>query len=221
MEAVDQVLAALGEPTRRQTVELLIEAPRRTSELADELGVSVPAISRHLRVLRDRGIVDRIDVAGDGRGREYRIAPERLALLQSWLGGTHWRDQLRSQVADEQEILTRIAGFLDAFTRSDTAYFERHLGDDVELVFPGSDQRWDKPSTVASVSGHPPYVAWELADSSIRELGPALTLASVTVDVRRADAEQASRVVQSMIFDDRDDPWKLRFLQQSNTGDSP
>lgn len=219
MHDVDHALGALADPTRRRVVELLLEAPLRTNELADAIGVSVPAVSRHLRILRDRAIVDRVDVDGDGRGRQYKLNPESLASLADWLGATHWTDRLSNASNDTgvDEFLGRVGGFLDAFTTSDTAYFEQHLAPDVELIFPGSAQRWDKTATVASVAGHAPYVEWAISESSVRQLSPRLTIVTITVTVRTADATEAAPVIQTMVFDDTTTPWTLRFLQQSPT----
>jgi len=143
MDDVDIALSALADPTRRQVIELLIAGPRRTNELAEAIGVSVPAVSRHLRLLRERSLVERIDVEGDGRGRQYQLNPSRLAPLASWLGGDHWSTHLPTATSDPdtQEFLTRVGGFLDG--------------------------------------------------------------------------DEATKVIQSMIFDDSQDPWTLRFLQQT------
>lgn len=218
MHDVDIALAALADPTRRKVVELLITAPRRTNELAEAIGVSVPAVSRHLRVLRERDLVHRVDVEGDGRGRSYELNTDRLAVLQTWLGATHWTDDLAGAPDDPNggEYLARVGGFLDSFAGSDRAFFQRHLAADVELIFPGSPHRWDKASTLASVAGHPPYVAWDISESSVRDLAHGLTLVTVTVAVRTTEGAKASPVIQSMIFDDNNDPWTLRFLQQSS-----
>lgn len=214
---VDIALAALADPTRRQVVELLAKAPRRTNELAETIGVSVPAVSRHLRVLRERDLVDRVDVEGDGRGRQYQLNPARLATLASWLGGNHWADTLSgtSRDPDVNELLTRVGGFLDGFAESNTAFFERHLAADVELVFPGTPQRWGRASTIASVAEHAPYADWDISEYSVRALSPDLTFVTITVDVRTIEGAEALPVVQSMLFDDSSDPWTLRFLQQS------
>jgi len=217
MDDVDLALSALADPTRRRVIELLVEGPRRTNELADVIGVSVPAVSRHLRVLRERSLVERLDVEGDGRGRRYQLNPDRLAPLASWLGGDHWATQLPAGAGDPdaEGFLARVGGFLDGFANADTSFFERHLAADVELVFPGSSTRWDKASTVASVAGHAPYVAWDISESSIRALGGGLTLVVITVAVQTTVNETAAPVVQSMVFDDTSDPWTLRFLHQS------
>lgn len=217
MRDVDIALAALADPTRRRVVELLIDSPRRTNELAEEIGVSVPAVSRHLRVLRERELVDRVDVDGDGRGRLYRLNSAHLTTLATWLGGDRWTKAL-SQASTDLDIkvmLGRVGGFLDGFAQSDATFFERHLATDAELVFPGSSKRWDKAATIATVAGHAPYVEWDITDSSARALAPQLTLLTITVAVRTADGDEPLPVVQSMIFDDTDDPWTLRFLHQS------
>ncbi len=220
MDDVDLALSALADPTRRQVIELLLDGPHRTNELAEAIGVSVPAVSRHLRVLRERALVERLDVDGDGRGRRYQLNPDRLAPLASWLGGDHWARQLPAAASDPdaEEHLARVGGFLDGFANADTSFFERHLAADVELVFPGSATRWDKAATVASVAGHAPYVAWEIAESSVRALGAGLTLVVITVAVQTTANDAASTVVQSMVFDDNQDPWTLRFLHQSPAG---
>lgn len=217
MDDVDIALSVLADPTRRRVVELLINKPCRTSELAEAIGVSVPAVSRHLRVLRERNVVERVDVEGDGRGRRYQLDPARLATLATWLDGNRWTTQLAAEATsrDEEEYLTRVGGFLDGFAQSDAGFFERHLHPDVELIFPGSSTRWGRDATIASVAGHAPYATWDIADSSVRSLGAGLTLVVVTAAVRTTDADDAAPVVQSMIFDDNQDPWTLRFLQQS------
>ncbi|HKY68717.1 MAG TPA: ArsR family transcriptional regulator, partial [Acidimicrobiales bacterium] len=70
---------------RRRVVDLLRGGPQRASDIADGVGMSRQATSRHLNHLRDRGIlaVDLVD--GDGRGRVYRLVPERLSALGAWL----------------------------------------------------------------------------------------------------------------------------------------
>jgi DNA-binding transcriptional ArsR family regulator len=70
---------ALGDPTRRAIVERLRRGPRAVSELADDLPVSRPAVSQHLRVLKDAGLVTE---RRDGTRRIYRLDPEGLASLR-------------------------------------------------------------------------------------------------------------------------------------------
>lgn len=73
-------------------------APRRAGDLADEVDMSRPALSRHLRVLRQSGLVDVDMLTDDARGRLYRLRPERFVALQAWLDQVHafWSEQLGS-----------------------------------------------------------------------------------------------------------------------------
>jgi len=75
-------LQVLAEPRRVAIVDLLREGERAVGELVDRLGVSQPAVSKHLRVLKDAGLVD---VRADAQRRLYRIRPEPLAELDEWL----------------------------------------------------------------------------------------------------------------------------------------
>jgi DNA-binding transcriptional ArsR family regulator len=92
------VFAVLADPTRRQVVELLGRGPQRAGELSGTLGVSAPALSRHLRVLRAAGIVADGRVAADARARVFHLRPESLAGVQAWLDQVqaHWDEQLGS-----------------------------------------------------------------------------------------------------------------------------
>ncbi len=93
---LDDTLAALADPHRRRIVELLRQEPRRASQLADELGLPRPAMSRHLRVLRKSGLVSEREPEHDARVREYRLEPERFAELHDWVTEVEafWGDQL-------------------------------------------------------------------------------------------------------------------------------
>jgi DNA-binding transcriptional ArsR family regulator len=71
---------ALGDPTRKAIFELLAERPRAVGELAGELPVSRPAVSQHLKVLKDAGLV--VDDAV-GTRRIYRVDPDGLAPLRA------------------------------------------------------------------------------------------------------------------------------------------
>lgn len=72
----------LAEPTRRRILDLLLERPRAVGELVEQLGISQPGTSKHLRVLRDAGLVR---VRQDAQRRWYEIAPEPLAEIDGWL----------------------------------------------------------------------------------------------------------------------------------------
>ncbi|MGC4094139.1 MAG: metalloregulator ArsR/SmtB family transcription factor [Polyangiaceae bacterium] len=85
MSELDATFAALSDPTRRGVIELLLEHPRRAGELADVLHVSFPAMSRHLRVLRQSGLVDEARGEQDSRVRLYRLRQEPFGELRQWL----------------------------------------------------------------------------------------------------------------------------------------
>jgi DNA-binding transcriptional ArsR family regulator len=93
---LDGTLTALADPTRRHVVELLRERPRRAGELAAAAETSGPAMSRHLRVLRARGLVEEERADHDARLRVYRLRPEPFVALQEWLAEVQafWTDQL-------------------------------------------------------------------------------------------------------------------------------
>ena len=75
-------LGAIADPTRRRIFELLSAAPCSVGELADQVPVSRPAVSQHLRALVDSGLVT---VAPEGRRRIYRADPAGLAPVRAWL----------------------------------------------------------------------------------------------------------------------------------------
>jgi DNA-binding transcriptional ArsR family regulator len=79
MTAVFEVLA---EPNRRRILDLLRSGERPVGELVDALAVSQPAVSKHLRVLRDAGLVA---VRSDAQRRLYRLRPEPLRAVDDWL----------------------------------------------------------------------------------------------------------------------------------------
>ena len=83
---LDSTLAALADPTRRRVVELLRQQPRAAGYLASTTGVTAPAMSRHLRVLRRSGLVEDRGVDHDARIRMYRLRPEQFEGLEAWLG---------------------------------------------------------------------------------------------------------------------------------------
>ena len=72
----------LAEPTRRTILDLLRDGERPVGDLVDALDLSQPAVSKHLRVLRDAGLVD---VRADAQRRLYRLRPEPLAEVDAWL----------------------------------------------------------------------------------------------------------------------------------------
>lgn len=93
---VDDVLLALADPYRRRAVELLGEKPRRAGELAELLGLTAPAMSRHLRALKASGLVAEEHPEFDARVRILSLNAGRLSELKDWLAKAErgWSDQL-------------------------------------------------------------------------------------------------------------------------------
>jgi len=90
---MSELFTLLTDGTRRQILDLLSEYERSVNELVDVFDVSQPAISRHLRVLRDAGLVR---VRRDGQKRIYQLDGRRLAELDAWLAPYRhfWADKL-------------------------------------------------------------------------------------------------------------------------------
>ena len=80
--SVSAVMEALAEPNRRRIVELLQDGERSVGELVGGTGLAQPAVSKHLRVLKDAGLVE---VRREAQRRLYRIRPQPLAELDAWL----------------------------------------------------------------------------------------------------------------------------------------
>ncbi|ROS73365.1 helix-turn-helix transcriptional regulator [Cellulomonas sp. PhB143] len=80
---MEAALRALADQSRRTVMEALLAGPATVGELAAILPIARPGVSRHLRVLREAGLVD---VAHDAQWRVYSIRPEPLAEVEEWLG---------------------------------------------------------------------------------------------------------------------------------------
>jgi DNA-binding transcriptional ArsR family regulator len=95
---LDGTFTALADPTRRGVIDLLRREPRRAGDLADALGMSRPAMSRHLKVLRTSGLIEPANDDDDLRARVYRLKPEPFSGLRSWLDEVEqfWAGQLGS-----------------------------------------------------------------------------------------------------------------------------
>lgn len=93
---LDRTLAALADPHRRRVVELLGERPRQAGELARLVGLSPPAMSRHLRTLRASGLVSESHPDFDARVRIYELQPGPMRELKHWLEESErlWTEQL-------------------------------------------------------------------------------------------------------------------------------
>jgi DNA-binding transcriptional ArsR family regulator len=79
--------SALAEPARRRILDLLRERPRLVGQLTAELGLSQPGTSKHLRVLREAGLVR---VRRDAQRRWYELCPEPLVEMDEWLMPYRW-----------------------------------------------------------------------------------------------------------------------------------
>jgi DNA-binding transcriptional ArsR family regulator len=86
-------LDVLAEPNRRRILDLVREGPRPVGEIVAATGLTQPGTSKHLRVLREAGLVE---VRPDGRRRLYALRPEPLAELDAWLQPyrRHWAGRL-------------------------------------------------------------------------------------------------------------------------------
>ncbi len=96
------VFGVLAEPHRRRILDLVRDGERSVGELAEALAVSQPAVSKHLRVLREAGLVQ---ARVDEQRRLYRLRPEPLRDLDAWLAPYRWAwdaslDRLEAHLGD-------------------------------------------------------------------------------------------------------------------------
>jgi len=98
MANLDRTLAALADPCRRQVIDLLRQRPHRAGELAQAARISFPAMSRHLKTLRDSGLVQEERDGVDSRVRIYRFSAKPMTELKAWLDETEalWSEQLQA-----------------------------------------------------------------------------------------------------------------------------
>jgi DNA-binding transcriptional ArsR family regulator len=90
---MDTVLQALADPSRRALLEILRDHPASAGELAEALPIARPGVSRHLRVMRDAGLVE---VRRDAQRRIYSLRPEAFVEVDEWLASYRalWRNRL-------------------------------------------------------------------------------------------------------------------------------
>ena len=96
-ESRSDLLSALADPTRRRIVELLAAHPMTAGEIHASFPIANPAVSRHLRVLREAGLIKELPVS-DHRVRLYTLRPDALDPLSSWVAelSRNWQIQLES-----------------------------------------------------------------------------------------------------------------------------
>jgi DNA-binding transcriptional ArsR family regulator len=92
-EPVKSAFEVLAEPRRREILDLLRDGERLAGDLVDRLALTQPTVSKHLKVLRDAGLVE---VRRDAQRRWYRLRPETLREIDAWLAPYRrlWSDRL-------------------------------------------------------------------------------------------------------------------------------
>lgn len=98
------MFGALADPTRRRLLDALLDGERPVGDLAAGLGISQPTVSKHLRVLRDTGLVS---VRVDAQQRRYSIERDRLQEIDAWIQGyrrlwAHRLDALEAHLDREE-----------------------------------------------------------------------------------------------------------------------
>src|SRR5215207_9889973 len=106
----------LAEPNRRRILDLLQASESPVGDLVERLDLSQPAVSKHLRVLRDAGLVE---VRTDAQRRLYRVRPEPLRMLDEWLAP--YRRMWASSLDDLEQHWTRLPALPNA-KREDVMY---------------------------------------------------------------------------------------------------
>ena len=101
---LDESFAALSDPVRRALIQRLAEGEATVQDLARPFSISQPAISRHLKVLEDAGL---IETRVDGTARPRRLKPEAVAQLWNWLG--QYRALWEAQFQKLDAVLDEIA----------------------------------------------------------------------------------------------------------------
>lgn len=137
------VFDVLAEPNRRRILDLLGSSEHPVGELVDQLELSQPAVSKHLRILREAGLVE---VRGDAQRRLYRVRPEPLRVIDDWL--TPYRRMWASRL-DELER------HLDSMTPDDLWSKERPMYGDLKQL---DDGRWQLRFT--RLLTHAPEKVW-------------------------------------------------------------
>jgi len=106
------VFGAIAEPQRRRILDLLAEGERPVGDLVDTTGLTQPQVSKHLRVLREVGVVD---VREDGRRRFYRIDGAALKPVHDWVAGFEalWSERFEALDAVLEDLKQKETGDVD------------------------------------------------------------------------------------------------------------
>jgi DNA-binding transcriptional ArsR family regulator len=116
---VESVFEVIAEPNRRAILGLLVSAERSVGEIERRLGMPQPAVSKHLRVLREAGFVD---VSVDAQRRLYRLRPEPLREVDEWL------EQFRRFWSAHVDALERHLDRIDPLTKASKKSKRRNNG---------------------------------------------------------------------------------------------
>ena len=108
------LLDVIAEPTRRRILDAVRLGERSVTDLVHEVGMHQPGVSRHLKVLRDAGLVE---VRRDAQRRLYRLRPEPLMALDAWL--EPYRAEWAQRLDSLEQHLSRTATPLPASTKDD------------------------------------------------------------------------------------------------------
>ncbi len=108
MPSATSVLEVIAEPTRRRILDAVRTGEHSVAELVETVGMHQPGVSRHLKVLRDAGLVD---VRRDAQRRLYRLRPEPLMELDAWL--EPYRVEWKNRLDSLEQHLRRTAAPID------------------------------------------------------------------------------------------------------------
>lgn len=217
MNDVDGVFWLLKDPVRRAMFEVLSEGPVRSGVLAERLGLSSAIASRQLKTLRDHGVVERFDVADDGRGRTYQLTADALSGIHDWLTARRWAEQLASREPQQDATIYqyRIGQLLDAIASHDIEFFETHVSEDAQFVFPFLEQTLDKAEVLAEIRRHPPHTSWDLVAPARLVVLPSRSVI-VTSTVRSTTTLRTNPTTFhiSAAFTDTDaEQWRIHHMQ--------
>jgi hypothetical protein len=131
-----------------------------------------------------------------------------------WTDG-HWQGLLASYARHslEHALLGRLGEFIDAIGAGDTAFFERNLTDDAQLIFPGAGNTYTKAECVASMAGHAPYVKYDLSDPKIVHIGESTAVLTHHATVMNTADEKPKSIVVATVLVQENSTWRLALHQ--------